>query len=467
MFIRILFINYSLLIEDKLVSNSMKKRPSLKSFFSPKSVAIIGASSKEGKFGYQIIKNLKNIGYKGKILPINSNSSSNILELPTFKTIEDLPETPELFVIVLPPQEALKSVYHALDFGIKNIMLESSFIPEEVENELRKASCQMGFRIMGSNSIGLINFNDRFSTSIIPVRCRIGKDAQVGYIAQSGGLAGGCGWWKPHTGCGFSKVIHLGRSCDINEAEVIEYLTEDEDTKVITLFLKKISERIINTVRECAPIKPIIFLKIENSLQLEKIEKAGAIPVTSYQDLFEISKAFIQAPLLKGDNIGIIGPSSGALSLITSQLKEYGLNVAKNLNKETERILRENVLHKESKILNPVDYWPPTRFDGREVGIKYKAAAEALLSDENVNAVIMILELFREIEFDIKEIFTGLKEKYPTKPIIAACVQVERDVLERVLNSLSELNILCYDFNIEKSVQALSALRKFEKIRKK
>ncbi len=445
----------------------MKKRPPLSSFFSPKSVAIIGASAKEGKFGYQIIKNLKNIKYNGKIFPVNNNNKGNILNLITYKSLEELPEVPELVVIILPPKEALKAVYKSLDYGIKNIMLESSFISEEIEDELRNASCQMGFRIMGSNSIGLINFNDRFSTSIIPVRCKIGKDAQVGYIAQSGGLAGGCGWWKPHTGCGFSKVIHLGRSCDINEAEVIEYLTEDDNTKVITLFLKKISDRIINKVNICAKIKPIIFLKIDNSPPFTKLEKAGAIPVTIYQDLFEISKAFIQAPLLKGENIGVIGPSSGALSLITSKLKEFNLKVAKNLSPETEKILRDNVLHKESKILNPVDYWPPTRFDGEEVGNKYKAATEALLSDKNVDAVIIILELFREIEFDVVKAFSGLKQKYPTKPIIAACVQVETDVLQRVLDGLSELNMLIYDFNIEKSVQALSSLRKFELIKEK
>ncbi|MFX0133799.1 MAG: CoA-binding protein [Candidatus Hodarchaeota archaeon] len=445
----------------------MKKRPPLKSFFSPKSVAIIGASAKEGKFGYQIIKNLENIRYNGKIFPVNSNSKENILNFTTYKSLKELPEVPELVVIVLPPKEALKAVYKSLDFGIKNIMLESSFISEEIEDELRNASCQMGFRIMGSNTIGLINFNDRFSTSIIPVRCKIGKDAQVGYIAQSGGLAGGCGWWKPHTGCGFSKVIHLGRSCDINEAEVIEYLTEDDNTKVITLFLKRVSDRIINTVKNCVKIKPIIYLKIENSPPFIKLEEAGAIPVDTYQDLFEISKAFIQAPLLKGENIGIIGPSSGAQSLITSKLKESNLKVAKNLSPKTEKILRENVLHKDSKILNPVDYWPPTKFDGEEVCNKYKAATEALLADKNVDAVIIILELFREIEFNIIKAFSGLKEKYPTKPIIAACVQVEPDVLERVLEGLSELNILCYDFNIEKSVQALSALRKFELIKGK
>ncbi|MFX1451915.1 MAG: CoA-binding protein, partial [Promethearchaeota archaeon] len=284
----------------------MRKRPSLKSFFSPKSVAIIGASSKEGKFGYQIIKNLKNIKYNGKIFPVNNNSKSNILDFPTYSSLKELPEVPELAVIVLPPNEALKAIYQSLDFGIKNIMLESSFISEEIETELRNASCQMGFRIMGSNTIGLINFNDRFSTSIIPVRCRIGKDAQVGYIAQSGGLAGGCGWWKPHTGCGFSKVIHLGRSCDINEAEVIEYLTEDDNTKVITLFLKKVTDRIINIIKICAKIKPIIYLQIDDSPPFKKLENAGAIPVTTYQDLFEISKAFIQAPLLKGENISII-----------------------------------------------------------------------------------------------------------------------------------------------------------------
>ncbi|MHA1786145.1 MAG: CoA-binding protein [Candidatus Helarchaeota archaeon] len=448
----------------------MSTKPSLKSFLSPKSVAIIGASSQDGKFGHQILKNLKTIGYKGKIYPINKNSKENILGFKTYKSFDLLPEKPDLVVIVLPPKEIINVVNKCVQkFGIRNIMLESSFISEENETYLRKLSCEMGFRIMGSNSIGLINFNDRFSTSIIPVRCMLydqeNKSYKIGYLAQSGGLAGGCGWWDPYVGIGFSKVIHLGKSCDVNESEMIEYLVNDPNTEVITLYLNKISDRIIKTVEKYSKQKPIIYLKMNNSDPFKKMDDAGAIPAENYQELFDLAKAFIQAPIFKGENIGIIGPSSGALSLITCKLKDFGFKLAKNLREETKKNLREKVLNVQAKIYNPVDYWPPTRFDGKEVGEKYRIASEALLSDPDVDALILVFELFKEIEFDVIETLKGLKEKYPKKPIVAACVQVEQEVLNRILIGLGKLNILTYEFHIERSLKALWALKDFYKLK--
>lgn len=440
----------------------MKKKPPLNSFFSPKSVAIIGASSQKGKFGNQVLINLKNIGYRGNVYPVNSNSTISILDLPTYKSIRDLPEVPELAVIVLPPETALKVVYDCYDIGIKNIMLESSFITEQTEQELRRTSCEMGFRIMGSNSVGLINFSDNFSTSIIPVRCTyVEKNNKVGYLAQSGGLAGACGWWSPHVNVGFSKVIHLGKSCDVNEAEVIEYLADDPDTEVITLYLHRITDRIIRTIEDCSKKKPILFLKSLDSKKLQAVEEAGALPVYIYQNLFEISKAFVIAPPFTGNRIGLIGPSSGALSLITCNLKGNGFELASQLEDRTKETLREEVLHPKSRIYNPVDYWPPTMFSGEEVGRKHRIAAEALLADKNIDALIIILELFKEIEFDIVKEFSHLQEQFPSKPIIAACVQVEPSVLKRVLDGLCKIDMLFYNYEIEKSVMALNYLKRY------
>ncbi|NHI92663.1 MAG: hypothetical protein EAX96_09175 [Candidatus Lokiarchaeota archaeon] len=444
----------------------MHKKSTLDSFLSPKSVAIIGASSQEGKFGNQILKNLKNIGYSGKIYPINNNSKSDILGIPTYKSFDEIPEKPDLVVIVLPPKAAIKVVNECVQkYKIENIMIESSFITEDNEIYLRKVSCDTGIRIMGSNSIGLINFNDRFSTSIIPVRCAISdkkdRSFKIGYLAQSGGLAGGCGWWEPYVGIGFSKVVHLGKSCDINEAEMIEYLVNDPKTEVITLYLNKITDRIIEIVKKYSKRKPIIYLEMNKTEKFSKMKATGAIPAENYQELFDLAKAFIQAPIFNGNNIGIIGPSSGALSLITCKLRDFDFQIAENLSDKTKKLLREYVLHADAKKYNPVDYWPPTRFDGKEVGEKYKIASEALLSDPNVDALILVLELFKEIEFDVIPTLKGLKEKFPNKPIVAACVQVEKSVLDRLLIGLGKLDILTYDFYIEKSLKALWALRKF------
>ncbi|MHA1250486.1 MAG: hypothetical protein ACTSRP_10895 [Candidatus Helarchaeota archaeon] len=286
----------------------------------------------------------------------------------------------------------------------------------------------------------------------------------MGYIAQSGGLAGGCGWWNPETNIGFSKIVHLGEACDVDESEVLEYLGYDERTKIILLFLKKINQKLCDKIREISKIKPILFLRPNKSSEINILEKCNAIPVDNYQDLFEISKAFVQNPLLKGNRLGLIGPSSGALSLIISKLEDYGF-VLGELTDTTKLVLREKVLHQCNQQFNPVDYWPPTRFDGNEVGEKYRIAAEALLNDPNIDAIIIVLEIFKEIEFDVIEKFGHLKDKYPNKPIIAVIIQTEHSSLSRIYAGLKKLQITTYIQNIERSLKALQSMRLYYELK--
>ena len=195
----------------------------LKPFFSPKSIVICGASNAKGKFGNQIIRNLQNIKYQGKIYLVNPHRKE-ILGIQTYSSVKELPEVPELGIIVLSPEKVFKSAIICVEFGIKNIMVEASFLDEDVEEQLTRLARENGVRIIGSNTIGFINFSDNFTTSIIPVRCNFDGSGRIGYIAASGGLAGGCGWWSPGQEIGFSKIAHLGKACDVQKHEVLQYL---------------------------------------------------------------------------------------------------------------------------------------------------------------------------------------------------------------------------------------------------
>ncbi|NVM27402.1 MAG: CoA-binding protein [Candidatus Helarchaeota archaeon] len=434
----------------------------LEPFFNPKSIVVCGASNVEGKFGNQIIRNLRNIRYKGKIYLVNPHREE-IFGINTYKSIKELPEIPELGIIVLSPEKVFKAAQICIEFGIKSIMVEASFINTETEDQLTRLARENGVRIIGSNTIGFINFSDNFTTSIIPVRCNFDGSGRIGYIAASGGLAGGCGWWSPSQQIGFSKIAHLGRACDVQKHEVLKYLINDPATDVILLHLVSLDQNLLNVISKYHKIKPILYLKANQSNPCEIIKDAGAIPVEAYQDLFEMGKAFLQAPLPLGNRIGLIGPSSGALTLITTKLPLYGLELG-NLSERTIKILREKVLHPNNSDpnLNPVDYWPPVRFDGEEVGEKYAAGIRALLSDDNIDAVIVVLEIFKEIEFDIPKYFGTLKHEFPNKPIIAACIQVEPPSLQRIIQGLNEIEMLSYVQDVERAVKALWTLRYFQ-----
>ncbi|HUX98336.1 MAG TPA: CoA-binding protein [Candidatus Deferrimicrobium sp.] len=435
----------------------------INSFFNPRSVVICGASNIKGKFGNQIIRNLRNIGYKGKIYLVNPNREE-ILGIKTYKSIKELPEIPDLGIVVLNPEWVMKAVTTCTEFGIKNIMVEASFLDAETEARLTELTKKDNVRIIGSNTIGIINFSENFTTSIIPVRCNFNGSGRIGYIAASGGLAGGCGWWSPNQEIGFSKIAHLGKACDVKEYEVLQYLIEDPATDVILLHLIRLKQQTLDTIALNHRKKPILFLKPNQSTHCLAVEKSGAIPVDTYHDLFEMGKAFLQAPLLQGDRIGLVGPSSGALALISTKLPQYGFELGA-LSEETKRILREKVIHSNNldPKLNPVDYWPPTRFEGTEVGEKYSIATRALLNDENIDGVIIVLEIFKEIEFDVVHHFGTLRKEFPNKPIVVACIQVERPALQRIIDGLDKINMLYYVQDVERAVKALWTLRTFQK----
>jgi len=438
---------------------------SLESFFSPRSVVICGASDIKGKFGNQIIRNMKNIGYKGKIYLVNPNRDE-ILGIKPYKSVRDLPEIPDLGIIVLNPEKVISAVKICIEKGIKAIIVEASFLEADLEAQLAQLAQESGVRIIGSNTIGIINFSNNFTTSIIPVRCNFNGSGRIGFIAGSGGLAGGCGWWSPDEEVGFSKIAHLGKECDVKEHEVLQYLVEDPATDVILLHLLKINPELLETIVKYHQKKPILFLRPNQSASCLALQKAGAIPIETYHELFEMGKAFLQMPLPQGSRIGLIGPSSGALALITSKLKQYGFELG-NLTEKTKRILREKVLHPNNTDPNPnpVDYWPPSKFDGSEVGEKYKTAIGALLSDDNIDAVIVVLEIFKEIEFDIETYFGTLKQDFPTKPIVVACIQVEKPCLDRMTNGFNKIKMLYYVQDVERAVKALWSLRTFQKFR--
>jgi acyl-CoA synthetase (NDP forming) len=180
-----------------------------------------------------------------------------------------------------------------------------------------------------------------------------------------------------------------------------------------------------------------------------------------------MGKAFLQAPPFSGRRVGLIGPSSGALTLLTTKLPLYGFELG-DLTPSTKNVLREKVLHPNNKDSNPnpVDYWPPIRFDGTEVGEKYATGIRALLNDPNIDAVIVVLEIFKEIEFDVEKYFGTLKAEFPEKPIIVACIQVERSSLERITEGLDRIKMLYYVHDVERAIKALWTLRYFQEGRR-
>ena len=446
----------------------------LEPFFNPKSILIVGVSRKAYTFSYTILKNLLEIFYRGNLYILNPNADE-ILGIKSYHTLEELPEIPELAVIVL--GKKLEDIFEKVaKFGVKNIAIESEL---RIETEdpilianLNAISKKYGVSYMGPSMIGIINFNNNFTTSIIPVRQYLMQKHRkikegISFIAQSGGLAGAMGWWAPSQDLPISKVIHLGYGFDINDADVLEYFKEDEKTRVISLFLREITEEIINAVKDIAPLKPILFFYVgkDESKEIELI-KAGGIAVSNYIELFDLAKIFLWCPEPKGINLGIIGPSSGAIYLIVKEMRKQGLSLAK-VSQEHKEIILDKVGGSTCKLGNPVDYWPPEKFVGTKICEIYNTSSKALLKDEAVDGLILALEFFIEIEFDFN-IFAKIKKLFPDKPLITVLIQAERDGAKRTIKAASELKIPTFENEIERAVRGYKVLYDwYSKIKRK
>jgi acyl-CoA synthetase (NDP forming) len=446
----------------------MKLRP----FFNPKSVLIVGASRKESTFSYTILKNLLQIFYHGEIYIINPNADE-ILGIKSYHSLGELPEVPELAVIVV-GSNIIKIFEDLAKFGVKNIVIESELkvdyeypLVSEQESKniiehLNQIAGEYEVKYMGPSMIGCINFINNFTTSIIPVRQHIlnknkNVESRASYIGQSGGLTGALGWWSPMQDVPISKVIHLGQGFYIKESDVIHYLMKDNNTKVILLFLREISNDLLDVVRECSSTKPILFFYVGKNLEKEKqLEKAGGLKVDNYIELFDFAKIFLWCPEPQGPNLGIIGPSSGAIHIIAREMRKQNLSLAKLDNYNRKTILKK-VGGSTCKSGNPVDYWPPDKFIGTKVCGIYKTSSETLLRDDSVDGLILALEFFIEIEFDFG-IFDRIKKMYPNKPIIATLIQAEEEGARRVIKTASKLNIPVFSNEPERAVRGYKLL---------
>ena len=264
-------------------------------------------------------------------------------------------------------------------------------------------------------------------------------------------------WWNPSQDLHVSKVIHLGYGFDIDDADVLKYFEEDETTKVISLFLREITDNIIKAVKRIALSKPVLFFYVGKERQREEeLIKSGGIVVSNYIELFEFAKIFLWCPEPKGSDLGLVGPSSGAIHLIIKEMRKHNLSIAK-LSNHNRDIILDKVRGSTCDLGNPVDYWPPERFVGTQICEIYNTSSKTLLKDDSVDGLILALEFFTEIEFDFN-IFNSIRKLYPDKPIIVILIQAERDGAKRVIKTASDLKIPVFENEVERAVRGFKML---------
>lgn len=438
--------------------------------FNPHSIAVVGASRHQDKLGHIITANIQGSGYRGKLFPVNPKTAE-ILGLRTYPSPADLPEAPDLGIIILPRDQVLGAMEELAQVKVGAVLVISAGFREtgrqgfELETRMAELAARKKFILLGPNSLGLVNTAMDLNASIALEPPAKGN---IGFFSQSGALCAAILDWSLGEGFGFSKFVSLGNKAALSEADVLEAMGDDPDTKVIIGYLESVENgrEFMRVAQRVTEKKPVIMIKagttqagaratsshtgsVAGSIEAGKaaFAQAGIIQVNDVESLFDLARAFSCQPLPKGANLTVVTNSGGPGILAADACEAAGLHLA-TPSAATVETLRE-ALPPYASLYNPIDIIGDAGAD------RYRATLEAVARDQLTDAIMILLTPTASAQ--ITETAEAVIEvsKTTDKPVFACFMGDERIGPGR--NMLIEAGIPCYAYP-EPAVQALTAM---------
>lgn len=447
----------------------------LEHIFNPKSVAVIGASSRKGSVGYALMKNLLGAEFGGAIYPVNHNRSS-VLGVPCNRSVKDIGKEIDLAVIATPAEGVGSVVEECGEAGVKGIVIVSAGFAEmgdegrKEEARIKEIAGSYGMRIVGPNCLGVINPRAKLNASFAVGNA---KEGNIAFISQSGALCSSIIDWANMNNIGFSYFVSIGSMMDVDFAGLIDFFGEDPHTESIIIYMESIknAKNFLSAARSFTITKPIIVLKSgksiagaraasshtgamagEDAVYDAAFRRAGILRVDEIEDLFNCAKSLSMVPLPGGKRLAIVTNAGGPGVMATDAVDKLGCGLAK-LSPEAMKELNEKMPLWWSKA-NPVDILgdaPPER---------YSEAMEIIARDNGVDGIIAIFT--PQAASNADETASKIAEaarKYG-KPILASFMGGK--TIENAVGILEDAGIPNY-FAPEKAVKAFAYLYRYKK----
>ena len=408
----------------------------LSKIMKPKSIAVIGASTKEHTIGSDIMKRLQEYKFKGSIYPVNPKGG--IIEgLQAYTNVMEIPGEVDLAIIVVNAKFVLDTIDQCHQKGIKGLCVITAGFKEtgaqgaELEKALLSKVKEYGMRCVGPNCLGVVNTLPEVSmdgcfAESLPER------GHIGFVSQSGALGGGILNILKDLNLGFAQFISIGNQADVNAETAMEYWENEDDVQQILLYMESIQNpaNFRKLASRISKKKPILALKAGRSAagasaasshtgSLAGADKAanallnqsGVIREYSLKNLFATAKVFANCPIPKGDRVAIITNSGGPGIMATDAVCEYGMQMAK-ITDETKEKLR-SFLPSAASVKNPIDMIASAPIE------HYKQTLETVIADENVDMIMVIYQPFLGLkDIDVARAVMEIKAQYPQKPVI-------------------------------------------------
>jgi acetyltransferase len=454
----------------------------LDTLFAPKSVAVIGASTKELSIGNRIIKNLQDFGYKGPIYPINPKADE-VRGIKAYGTITDVPGEVELVHIVIPSKFAPMAVEDCGKKGVKVVIINSAGFKEvggegvEIENKVMEIAKQYGMRIFGPNCQGIIN-TDPDVRAYCNFTFTMPETGSISIVAQSGGVGEVINQRFSELGVGVRMYASNGNACDVSIPEMIKYWGDDEGTKVIVVHVESLPDpaAFMAAAKEAAAKKPVLGMKTGRTTEGARavsshtgglatidiateliFEKCGMATFRDEEELCQAAVAFATQPVPKGNRVGIITNTGGPAIIATDELVGAGL-VMPPLSTGAEEVLREK-LFAAASVNNPIDVLAT---GGAE---HFRAAIDVLMDEPDIDSVFInfVTPFFVDTDSIAKEI--AEVNRLGIKPIICNLMTDKRQ-WTGTIGILNEAGVPHYSFP-ETAARSLVAMTRLGELRKR
>lgn len=454
--------------------------------FRPKSVAVIGASSESGKIGYLILNNMVNDGYSGKIFPVNPKAC-DIFGLKSYPSVSAVEAKVDMAVIVVPAKAVPQVMEECGKKGIRGAVIISSGFSEageegrRLEQEVLATARKYGMRIIGPNCLGIVSTPARLNASF---GMSVKQSGPISFVSQSGAFADGVLGWAQDAGIGFSKFVSIGNKSDLDDADLLEYLAGDKETKSIALYIEGLKDgrKFFETAKKVSSAKPIVVLKSGKSVSGTRaalshtgslagsdnlydaaFKQAGVIRANDVEELFDMAKSLAYQNPAPGKRIAILTNAGGLGVMCADTCEQYGLLIPEP-SAETKTKLKGHMPSFGSP-RNPVDI--TAQGSPEQQAEMYSACMQILLEDESFDGLIVISE--GNYPWKFVELFTeSLIETYerlkPEKPVIVCWMA--SNIIDKQLREIEKHGLPTYSIP-ERASRAMHALVRYGTVKRK
>ncbi|PSQ28630.1 acetyl-CoA synthetase [Halobacteriales archaeon QS_9_68_17] len=450
---------------------------SLSELFAPESVAVVGATDREGSVGRAILTNLRD-DFDGRIVPVNPGRES-VLGFDCYPDVGSVPDgPPDLAVVVVPPDIAVDAVREAGESGVRNVVVITAGFSETGgegagrERDLVAVAEEYDLSLVGPNSLGVMSTPVGMNATFGPENATPGS---LSFMSQSGAFITAVLDWANDQDLGFNDVVSLGNEAVLDETDLIEHWGDDPDTDVIIGYLEGIDDgrAFIETAREVTDDTPIVLVKsgrtdagaqaasshtgsIAGSDEAYEagLEQAGVQRVETVQELFDYARALSGQPLPERDDVAVVTNAGGPGVMATDAIGDSRLSLASFSDGTIDAL--QDALPDEANVYNPVDTIGDADVE------RFHEAIDVALGDDGVGAAVVVSAPTAVLEFeDLAEAVVDLQARHG-KPVVTCLMGGEST--EPAADVLRESGIPNY-FDPARGVRSLEALSGYRDVR--